>query len=63
MKIKGKITSNGLNLDKCYLGHFKQHSRGDFKQHSSGFSHRSDTFDSANVSGTVTFKSYNSKST
>ena len=52
MKIKG-TTSNGLDLDKCYLGLVSE-------QHSRTFNHRSDTLGNANANGTITFKTYNS---
>ena len=48
------IISNGLDLNKCYLGH-------DLERYLRGFSHWSDTLRNANVGGTITLKPYNSK--
>jgi len=53
MKIRETIF-NDLDFNEYYPRH-------DFEQHSKDFSHWSDTF-RTNVGGTVTFKSYNSKS-
>ena len=54
MKIKETL-SNDFDLNKYYPGH-------DPEQHLRDFN-RSDTLRNANVSGTVTFKTYNSKGT